>query len=503
MLGASATASAATTPTLYGNASSNTSVGLQVFDHTNLTASATGTISFKLYGPGDTACSGAPVFNATVPVSGTGSDDSPRYWTTGAGTYQWVAAYSGDANNNPVATACGNPSQQVIVGQVYAAQTTTAARVGSQLHATTTLSGGFAPLGGTITFSVTGPNDMFCGGAVVYTRTVTVNGAGSYDSGSFTPTAAGTYTFRIRYSGDADNYGVGPTPCLDQAAAVAITQDQLAGAAPPAAATFANPANGGVKDTTQPFTWAAVSGAQNYAVWIGTSPGSADVAAATMSASTLSYEPPLLPVGRTLYAGLWTMTGGAWTSYHSISFTAGDGAMLNNPTNGQQLTPGPFTWSAVARAQKYAIWLGTTRGGYDLGGYSGDAGTTSYDMGALPVGQQLYARMWTMVNGAWVRYQDVTFTAAQGAAFTSPAPGQTQVDPAAPLSWTAVSGAQYYGLWIGTSPGTYDVGLVGVPATSTSYTPTGLPSGRKLYARIWTMVGGTWPRYQDVSFTTR
>ena len=60
-----------------------------------------------------------------------------------------------------------------------------------------------------------------------YTQTVPVNGAGSYDSGSFTPTVAGTYTYRIRYSGDTDNYGVGVTSCLNQGDSITITPGQL------------------------------------------------------------------------------------------------------------------------------------------------------------------------------------------------------------------------------------------------------------------------------------
>ncbi|MGI8802291.1 MAG: hypothetical protein ACR2KV_08985, partial [Solirubrobacteraceae bacterium] len=84
----------ASTPTLYANASPSTNVGLQVWDHTNLVGtSATGTLSFKLYAPGDPGCTGAPVFTATTVVSGTGSDDSPRFVTSSAGTYQWTVAY--------------------------------------------------------------------------------------------------------------------------------------------------------------------------------------------------------------------------------------------------------------------------------------------------------------------------------------------------------------------------------------------------------------------------
>ncbi len=438
------------------------------------------------------------MFTTTTPVSGTGSDDSARYWTTGAGTYQWTAAYSGDANNNPVATACGDPNQRVIASPVYVAQTTTAARTGGQLHATTVLAGGFAPVGGTLTFTVTGPNDMFCGGATDYTHTVAVNGTGSYDSGSFTPTVAGTYTFRVRYSGDQDNYGFGPSPCLDAGASVSIAQADLAGAV----ASFTNPTNGGVKDSTRPFSWTGVPAAQQYSLWVGTTPGGADLAGVYVSPSTLSYDVPMLPTGRTLYARLWTETNGAWSGYQDITFTTSGGALLTNPAPGQSsVPPGALTWSPVSQAQNYALWIGTTPGGTDVAAASVGGDVTSFDA-SLPTGKTVYVRLFTMVGGTWARYQDVSFVATGGATFTSPGDGATAVDPAQPLAWTAVGGVQYYALWVGTTLGGADVATGAYAPGTTSAALAGLPHGRKLYARVWTMVGGHWSRYQDISFTT-
>ncbi len=89
-----------------------------------------------------------------------------------------------------------------------------------------------------------------------------------------------------------------------------------------------------------------------------------------------------------------------------------------------------------------------------------------------------------------------------GATFTSPGDGATAVDPAQPLAWTAVGGAQYYALWVGTTLGGYDVATGAYAPGTTSAALAGLPHGRKLYARVWTMAGGHWGRYQDISFTT-
>ena len=68
----------------------------------------TGTITFNLFAPGGSV----PVDTEIVSVSGDGTYTTPVGYTlpttgTVAGTYQWVATYSGDVNNNGVASAKG------------------------------------------------------------------------------------------------------------------------------------------------------------------------------------------------------------------------------------------------------------------------------------------------------------------------------------------------------------------------------------------------------------
>ncbi|MEA2298069.1 MAG: hypothetical protein QOF77_1005 [Solirubrobacteraceae bacterium] len=495
----SAPALATSTPSLFATASSNTSVGRILFDHTNLSGAVTptGTITFRLYGPGDTSCQ-SPLFTQTITVSGTGSDDSSQTIATSAGTFGWIASYSGDANNNPVATRCGDSTQSVIVEKISPVVSVAPALTAGAIHAAATVQYGYAPVTGTITFTVTGPNDSFCSGPPVYTRTVTINGDGSYDSGSYAPTAPGTYTYRIRYDGDTNNYGVGPTACLDQSAAITVTQDQIA----PARAAFTYPASGGVKDTSTPFSWTAVAGAQKYALSVGSAMGGNDLAAVVVPGSTQSYDVAMLPTGRTLYARLSTLANGTWSGPQDVSFTATDGAAFTSPSSGQtSMGMGPLAWSDISTAQDYALWVGTTPGSSDLASVVLSPDTNTYDL-PLPVGRQVYAWIWTMVNGAWARYQSIAFTAGQGATFTSPTDGQRGVDASRPLSWRAVSGAQYYAVWAGTAPGGSDLAAAAVPAGTTSYTVAGMPSGRALYARVWTMISGHWKRYQDISYTT-
>ena len=83
-------------------------------------ATATGTVTFRLFA--DAACT-VQAFtstNAMNPSSGVAT--SSPFTVTVPGTYHWVATYNGDANNNPAGpTACADPAQQVVVVRVSAA----------------------------------------------------------------------------------------------------------------------------------------------------------------------------------------------------------------------------------------------------------------------------------------------------------------------------------------------------------------------------------------------
>jgi len=82
----------------------------------------TGTITFKLYGPGDSTCATA-LYTENVNVNGNGDyttdgDGSPAGGNVAqtAGTYQWVASYSGDNLNEAVGpTGCNDAREANVV----------------------------------------------------------------------------------------------------------------------------------------------------------------------------------------------------------------------------------------------------------------------------------------------------------------------------------------------------------------------------------------------------
>src|SRR5205085_7860142 len=92
--------------------------------------------------------------------------------------------------------------------------------LGGSISDTATLSGSSSATG-EIAFYAYGPNDSSCASSPAFTSVVSVAGDGSYNSGPFTPAAAGTYRFVASYGGDVNNKGVA-TACNDANESVTV-----------------------------------------------------------------------------------------------------------------------------------------------------------------------------------------------------------------------------------------------------------------------------------------
>jgi hypothetical protein len=215
------------TPQLTSSASGAVTLGGAISDTAHLSGGddPTGTMTFRLYGPGNSTCAGNPLFTSTVSVAGNNDYVSRSFTPTATGVYRWVVDYSGDAANDPAGpTACGDSAERAVVRPpdivpVHVSASTVAGAQpagGASLYDTAFISGGIAP-SGTITFTLFGPNDSTCSGPPAFTATVPVTGNGKYPSAAFTVPAPGTYRWVMRYSGDAMNAPFGPTACGDPA----------------------------------------------------------------------------------------------------------------------------------------------------------------------------------------------------------------------------------------------------------------------------------------------
>lgn len=101
-------------PTIATTPSGSVPAGGKISDSATLTggSSPTGIITFNLFGPGDTTCT-AVLATRTATVAGNGTYGSGDVVAATAGTYNWTAAYGGDANNNAALSGCG--AEKVVV----------------------------------------------------------------------------------------------------------------------------------------------------------------------------------------------------------------------------------------------------------------------------------------------------------------------------------------------------------------------------------------------------
>ena len=209
----------------------------------------TGSLTFTLYAPDGTTV----VDTETVTVSGNGTYSTPTGYTLPAtgvvvGTYQWVASYSGDPNNDPASTTEGDepvtvaPASPTISTTANPTDVTLDDSGSPTLNDSATLAGSYNGTGN-LTFTLDAPD----GTTVLDTETVPVTGNGTYrtPSGYTLPASGavtGTYHWLASYTGDGNNNPVSSTAADEP---VAVTP------ASPTIITVANPTSGLVGTTAR------------------------------------------------------------------------------------------------------------------------------------------------------------------------------------------------------------------------------------------------------------
>ncbi len=182
-------------------------VGTTVHDTATLSgasSNAGGTVTYQRFNNG--ACSGTPASTQTVTVTNAIIPDSSPFTPTSAGSYSYNALYSGDGPsgpNLPATSAC----EPLTVTTLSPTITTTVVpgtsiSLGTAVHDTATLSGGFSPITGTVTYHFYTTFD--CTGTPT-DQTVTIGAGNSVPDSSPQTLGAGSYSYKAHYSGDANN----------------------------------------------------------------------------------------------------------------------------------------------------------------------------------------------------------------------------------------------------------------------------------------------------------
>ncbi len=211
------------TPTLATTAGVDVTLGTAVTDSAALSGTATqpanpvinltgtggaaagGTITFTLYGPNN--CTTVAYTSPTVAVSGNGTYNTPapQFVPTAAGTYYWVASYSGNLPNTNGTTHnadCADANEDVVVTSVPSSLTSAQRWVPND-SVTVSAPAGSGNLAGTVTFTLYSSGTCDAPGTIVYGPvTVNVSGASPQtvsSSNTTAVTATGSFFWRVNY----------------------------------------------------------------------------------------------------------------------------------------------------------------------------------------------------------------------------------------------------------------------------------------------------------------
>jgi hypothetical protein len=264
----------------------------------------------------------------------------------------------------------------------------------------------------------------------------------------------------------------------------------------PRKAVMLSPVNGSTnRSASATFVWDAGVGVSQYALWAGSSVGSSDLYAQVESGLSRTLAVPV--DGRTLYVRLWSLLNGAWdyNDYNYPGFKTVK-ARFTGLANGATLGASSvtLTWDAGTGVSQYALWAGTTPGGYDL--YALGLGTNLTRTLTLPSnGGKLYLTLWSLISGFWKfnSYEFTAYTAPSARAqMISPTNGVTLTSTPVTFTWSGGVGVSQYALWVGsTGAGSHDLGALGVDTNLTHQLSVPL-DGTPIYVRLWSLIGETW-----------
>ena len=164
------------------------------------------------------------------------------------------------------------------------------------------------------------------------------------------------------------------------------------------------------------FNWTAGGGVTEYQICIGTTgAGSKNIFSLFTTALTSGVVSNLPVNGRSLFVRLYSLANGAW-QYQDYTYTAWlkpVPAALTSPAPGTTLSgsSATFTWTAGAGVTEYELRLGTSgAGSLNVAAVPATTALTSGVVSNIPTtGGTLYARLYSLINGAW-QYNDYTYT---------------------------------------------------------------------------------------------
>jgi hypothetical protein len=162
------------------------------------------------------------------------------------------------------------------------------------------------------------------------------------------------------------------------------------------------------------FSWNPGNTATHFELYVGTSTGSSNLYNSGSVTATTETVSGLPSNGETIYVRLYSLINGAWqyTNYTYVAAGAATKAVLTTPPPNTQFTSSAvtFDWTPGNTATHFQLYVGSSTGSSNLYN-SGNVTATTEAVSGLPSnGEKIYARLYSLINGAW-QYTDYTYTA--------------------------------------------------------------------------------------------
>ncbi|MCA9063799.1 MAG: hypothetical protein KDA96_12090 [Planctomycetaceae bacterium] len=206
---------------------------------------------------------------------------------------------------------------------------------------------------------------------------------------------------------------------------------------------------GTVQTSLPEFQWDTVAGADHYDLWVNNLTTSESQFIREPSITGTTFTPPTaLPLGE--YLG-WVQAvnavsfRGTWSS--PVRFRVATPPSLLAPRQPTFETTPEFQWNAVAGAVRYDLWVRNTTTGVDQIIRETSLTTLSFTPASpLPMGNYLWWVQAAAATGAASEWGGGRFSIGGVPEVTAPLSNTNDTTPL--ITWTAVTGAVRYDLWV-------------------------------------------------------
>src|SRR5258708_26076388 len=227
------------------------------------------------------------------------------------------------------------------------------------------------------------------------------------------------------------------------------------------------------------FSWAPVSGAQNYWLDVGTGYQSGNIFGGVVTGTSQTVAVTCATAATPIYVQLFTRVNNVWLSPLNYRYTCNNSdsrALISRPIPATSfgtsiLASGTQTFSWTSGANAGAFWLdvGTSVGQGNIS--AGQLTSTSKTVSNINCsgGSIIYVRLGTQIGGTWQTPLDYTYTcnlSENRAQLLSQLPGSRFPSASHMFNWSTGAGADSYWLDVGTAQGAGDLSAGELTATS-------------------------------------